>query len=292
MKKIFLTVRKKTDVISMVNDYVKDLNKAKKIVEAGAVFLNKKRLLTNQEVNPQETLILYTEKNQLEKMFLNPDYIHYEDTDLIIVYKKQGINCEAVQSSIFNNLAYSVKDYLDKQGIYNYSPSPIGRLDKKARGLILYPKNKKTERFLFDMIKTENLQKEYLAIIPFQLKKELIFCDYINTKGAKSVISDKKEGKKSISRFIPLEFKGQFSLCKVLIETGRKHQIRLHASHHLKPLMGDEVYGSSFLSGRGVALMCKKMIFDYKGKEINAEVKENFVNEFKRDFTDKFLKVE
>jgi 23S rRNA pseudouridine955/2504/2580 synthase len=50
-------------------------------------------------------------------------------------------------------------------------------------------------------------------------------------------------GKASVSHFTLLERRGGYSFCKIRIETGRTHQIRVHAAHIGHPVAGDDKYG-------------------------------------------------
>ncbi|MFC2155568.1 hypothetical protein ACFLRB_03635 [Acidobacteriota bacterium] len=55
--------------------------------------------------------------------------------------------------------------------------------------------------------------------------------------------------------------------------TGRRHQIRFHASHYLAPIIGDTQYGSRFvLKPDEIALMCRGYNFPMKGKNLRIRV--------------------
>ena len=57
-------------------------------------------------------------------------------------------------------------------------------------------------------------------------------------------------GKSSLSRFRVLERRGGHSYCEVKIETGRTHQIRVHARHIGHPVAGDDKYGDEAVNKR------------------------------------------
>ena len=52
-----------------------------------------------------------------------------------------------------------------------------------------------------------------------------------------------KTGKEAITHFKEIKTKGNYTLIKCQIETGRKHQIRVHLNHLHHPIVGDSLYG-------------------------------------------------
>ena len=62
-------------------------------------------------------------------------------------------------------------------------------------------------------------------------------------QGGERMVRVDNDGKASVSHFTLLERRGGYSFCKIRIETGRTHQIRVHAAHIGHPVAGDEKYG-------------------------------------------------
>ncbi len=123
----------------------------------------------------------------------------------------------------------------------------LHRLDKPTSGIILLAKKDSDfyEKALAEF-KNRAVQKEYLALVsgivaePFSIDKPIFT---IKKNGiAKSVI-DFKRGKNALSEVTPLKIYGKKTLIKVIIKTGRTHQIRVHLQSAKHPILGDSSYG-------------------------------------------------
>ena len=111
----------------------------------------------------------------------------------------------------------------------------VHRLDRFASGLILIAHKKKTTMLLSTLFQKKKINKKYKVIVNGSFPKETVTFD--------SKIDDKP----AVSHVSLLEYnkeKNQ-SLVQVDIETGRKHQIRLHLSKAHFPVVGDRLYGNA-----------------------------------------------
>ena len=124
-------------------------------------------------------------------------------------------------------------------------PGIVHRLDKDTSGLMIVAKDNLAYKKLVEMFKTGKVHKEYLAILTGHLKEEVRVNEPIgrNPKDRKSFTVIYKNSKDAISTFIPLKYMNGFTLCRVIIETGRTHQIRVHSKFLKHPVLGDPVYG-------------------------------------------------
>ena len=111
----------------------------------------------------------------------------------------------------------------------------VHRLDRFASGLILIAHKKKTAIALSELFQKKKINKKYKVIVHGSFPDESVtFRNEIDNKPAISQVSllhyDKKNNK---------------SLIQVDIETGRKHQIRIHLSEAGYPVVGDRLFGNS-----------------------------------------------
>lgn len=124
----------------------------------------------------------------------------------------------------------------------------LHRLDKPTSGVILMAKkNSDFYKKALDEFKNRLVYKEYLALVDGIIAESMIINKPIFTKKnhyAKSEI-DFKNGKNAISEIIPLKIYGKKTLLKVIIKTGRTHQIRVHLQSIKHPIIGDLLYGGS-----------------------------------------------
>ncbi len=130
---------------------------------------------------------------------------------------------------------------------------PVHRLDNPVGGTMIYAPGKESAAKLSEMVAKGNMQKTYLAVVhgkPEEEKgvfKDLLFKD--SSKNKSFVVKRMRKGVKEAS----LEYEvldtvcfedKEMTLVKILLHTGRTHQIRVQFSHRKMPLAGDRRYGS------------------------------------------------
>lgn len=183
--------------------------------------------------------------------------ILFEDRYVIAVEKPQGI---PVQSDKTNDedLMFYVKNYLrDKSGYEDPYLGLIHRIDRPVGGVVVFAKNKFANSVLSEQIRTNNIKKEYIAVVcGVPSKEEDILEDYMKKLVTinMSKITDSKDKNAKLAR---LKYKliettedkeyGELTLVKVELFTGRHHQIRLQLSNCNMPIWGDNKYNKMFV---------------------------------------------
>jgi 23S rRNA pseudouridine955/2504/2580 synthase len=122
------------------------------------------------------------------------------------------------------------------------------RLDRDTSGLLLIAKGRAALTALHGLFRDGRVEKRYLALVKghWDLGKKRIdlpLATRARTHGQR-VVRVHEAGKASASRFAPVDFFGRTAtLLEVGIDTGRTHQIRVHAAHVGHPVAGDDKYG-------------------------------------------------
>ena len=138
------------------------------------------------------------------------------------------------------------------------------RLDRDTSGILILAKRRPALRKLHASFREGAVEKRYLTLlggrwehgsvsVAAALKRNQI-------RGGERVVTvDSDDGKPSLSHFHPLEVYRDGSFMEVRIETGRTHQIRVHAAHLGHPVAGDDKYGDHEVNKRFRPLGLKRM---------------------------------
>jgi RluA family pseudouridine synthase len=168
----------------------------------------------------------------------------YEDEHIIAVNKASGI---AVGGDRWDES----KERLDKLVAAAIQPSLklfiVQRIDRDTSGLVVFAKNEETHRRLSLAFEGRDVKKRYIAVVHGRPAWKETACDLpLIPNGNKQhmTIVDKYRGKKSLTSFTLLGSAGNYSVLEAFPETGRTHQIRVHAAALGFPVVCDSLYGS------------------------------------------------
>ncbi|MBE6696349.1 MAG: RluA family pseudouridine synthase [Ruminococcaceae bacterium] len=175
----------------------------------------------------------------------------YEDASIVLCEKPPIILTLPSEKSEKSLIDY-LSDYYAKTGEAQ-TLYPVHRLDRGTGGLVVFAKTKKAAAELSSVFAEHRNTKEYLAVLdgrPQQTRAELCDILYADKKANKAfVVSRERKGAKEARLFYEIlktkeTEKGEISLARIELKTGRMHQIRAQLSHIGNPLTGDGKYGS------------------------------------------------
>ncbi len=166
----------------------------------------------------------------------------YEDDRLIVVDKPSGL---AVHGG--SGLAFGVIEAL-RASRPDVRLELAHRLDRDTSGLLLVAKGGVALRHLHALLREGAVAKRYLALVKgrWRLGRKRLDLPLATShrQGGERVVRVHVDGKPSVSVFEPLERFGDLAtLMQVDLETGRTHQIRVHAAYSGHPVAGDDKYG-------------------------------------------------
>ena len=169
--------------------------------------------------------------------------IIFEDDNIIAINKPSGI---AVHKG--SGLNFGVIEAF-RQIRLEQPLELVHRLDRETSGCLLLAKNRQILAQLHELLRHEKIvriEKTYIALLDGQWQGDSKTVDIGISKtkrGGEHIMQTDKNGDRAISHFEPLEIFNNCSLMKIKIETGRTHQIRVHALHSNHPIVGDSKYG-------------------------------------------------
>jgi 23S rRNA pseudouridine955/2504/2580 synthase len=168
--------------------------------------------------------------------------IVFEDDDLLVLNKPAGL---AVHGG--SGLDFGVIEAL-RADRPRETLELAHRLDRETSGCLLVARRRPILRELHRLMREGKVEKHYLALLAgqWQLGKKRIDVPLAlrQLQGGERVVRPHASGKASATRFAPVQFFGKrATLMDVALETGRTHQIRVHAAYAGHPVAGDEKYG-------------------------------------------------
>ncbi|MDR0899693.1 MAG: RluA family pseudouridine synthase [Lactobacillaceae bacterium] len=181
--------------------------------------------------------------------------IVYEDDDLIIVNKPQGMVVHPSNGHSKDTLVNALLFYSPLSSINGeFRPGIVHRIDKDTSGLLMVAKNDKAHNFLAAELKTHKTGRHYLAIVHGKFKEEkgTIDAPIGRDKNNRQKQAIEADGRDAVTHFEVLEQFEGYSLVRLTLETGRTHQIRVHMAYIGHPVAGDPLYGpKKTLKGEG-----------------------------------------
>jgi 23S rRNA pseudouridine1911/1915/1917 synthase len=202
--------------------------------------------------------------------------IIHEDADILVLDKPVGLLTSTVPREPRATLWAMAREYMqatDPQSRVGL----IHRLDKDASGILVFSKNDAAYRSLKSQFFDHTVRREYTIIVHGVPKPPAGRIESHLVERADGTVHPTKQigkGQLAITNYELIRSANKRSLVRVILETGRKHQIRVHFSQRGMPIVGDKVYGQEDEATR---LMLAATTLTIKhprdGKEMTFEIK-------------------
>jgi 23S rRNA pseudouridine1911/1915/1917 synthase len=191
--------------------------------------------------------------------------ILFEDQAVIVVEKPAGLLTIATEKekrrTVYALLFAHVKSKQRPEKLFI-----VHRVDREASGLLVFAKSETTKFHLQQQFKVHTASRIYMAVIERRMVQDL---QVIRSYLAENAIhrcystSDRTKGKLAVTHVKVLKRSSRRTLVEVRLQTGRKHQIRVHLAEHGHPIVGDQAYGSSDNAIGRLALHAVKLVFKH-----------------------------
>jgi 23S rRNA pseudouridine1911/1915/1917 synthase len=228
-------------------------NQCQKLIEKGAAQVNGSSVKKRLTLTLGDTLsLIMPEPPKLTPTPLPLDIV-FEDDHIIVINKAAGITTHPAPTSSDPTLVHALLHHcttLPDTGD-PLRPGIVHRLDKGTTGLLIAAKSKQAYENLVAAFASRAIEKEYLAISvgnPGKTTLETKIGRNPNKRQEMTVL--KNSGKLAITHIEPISWNEELSYLKILLETGRTHQIRVHLRHLKAPVLGDPVYGSEKVNNK------------------------------------------
>ncbi len=235
-----------------------------RILRKGEVRVNKGRIKPEYRLKEGDTVRIPPVRQPDKKapgkasdkvLKLIESRILYEDKRILVLNKPSGL---AVHGG--SGLSYGLIEALRELRPNDKQLELVHRLDRDTSGCLIIAKKRSALRRLHEQLREGSMDKQYLTLLKGQWKGR---SQWVNAPLLKNVVRSGErlvfvdpKGKEARTQFIPHSVGGEASLMRVKLDTGRTHQIRVHAQHLGYPIAGDDKYGDDefnrFLKTKGL----------------------------------------
>lgn len=270
----FTFAAEKEDVGTRIDVFLaenmEDLSRSgvQKLIDEGMITLNGGKTKANYKLREKDIIdVTVPEVKEVEILPEDiPLDILYEDTDVIVVNKPQGMVVHPApghtSGTLVNALMFHCGD--DLSGINGEKrPGIVHRIDKDTSGVLMIAKNDMAHQSLAAQLAEHSITRKYNAVVYNGFNEDEGTVDKPigrNPQDRKKMAVTEKHSRRAVTHYRVIERMEKFTLIEAQLETGRTHQIRVHMTYIGHPLLGDPVYGP------------KKQPINLEGQALHARV--------------------
>jgi RluA family pseudouridine synthase len=209
------------------------IHRAKQIITKGQIV----EILPKPKISVQEEREQQAKTNNLDILF--------EDEAILVVNKPAGLLSVATDRLEQDTLHNRCVEYCRSQRKNGWCYI-VHRLDKATSGIMVFAKSEKVKLELQDQFAQQLVHRHYVALVEGQSPAGRADHNLIEDKNLRVYVSDKKTktSKRAVTTWDILAQGEHETLLSVVIETGRRHQIRVAMAENGTPVVGDKMHGA------------------------------------------------
>ncbi|MDE7414335.1 MAG: RluA family pseudouridine synthase [Muribaculaceae bacterium] len=190
--------------------------------------------------------------------------IVYEDDDVIVINKGYGLLSVGAQNAKKEINAYDIiRNYIKEVDPRN-KLFIVHRLDRDTSGLMMFAKSQEAQEVLRHNWNNMVLERLYVAVLEGNLEQESGYVKSRLMENSQFKVystDDPNQGKLAVTHYKVLGRGNNLTLAEFSLDTGRKNQIRVHASDLGHPISGDRKYGAKKSPLHRLALHARTLRF-------------------------------
>ncbi len=258
---LFLQVETTDRLDRYLAQHLSDLSRSRlqQLIELGLVQVNG-NVCTSKKATVKAGDRIQIHIPAVQPLELKPEEIPldilYEDDQLLIINKPAGLVVHPApghsEGTLVNALLAHCPNLPGIGGVQR--PGIVHRLDKDTTGAIAIALTDRAQQHLQAQLKAKTARREYLGIVYGAPKVpegtvDLPIGRHPIDRKKMAIIPIEKQGRTAVTHWQVKERLGNYTLMHFQLETGRTHQIRVHAAHIGHPIVGDPVYSSNHSIG-------------------------------------------
>ena len=204
--------------------------------------------------------------------------ILYEDNHLLAINKPAGLATMGLpegQATLLTEAKQYIKRTYEKAG--NVYLGIMSRLDAPVTGVVLIARTSKAAARMTEQFRTHAVEKTYWAVVEGRPRPDAAalvdnVADVERYRKMQVVTADAPGAQEARLSYRRLGAAGIDTLIEVLLETGRKHQIRLQFASRGHPVIGDRKYGSARRFPAGIALHARRLVVRHPIRDESIEL--------------------
>lgn len=214
------------------------------IKKEGSVHINNIKTRFNHILKENDEIVIDfgTEKYDAECVKIDFEVI-FEDDDILIINKPANLITHPTKYHQEDTLANGIY-YMWRENNLICKARFVNRLDMDTSGIVVIAKNKYSHHFIQLQMQAGKIAKQYYALAEgvIKEKKHIINVPIGKIEDTSTERTVLEDGKQSITEYEVIEQFDDFALIKIILHTGRTHQIRVHMKYINHPLLGDSLY--------------------------------------------------
>jgi 23S rRNA pseudouridine1911/1915/1917 synthase len=227
-------------------------NQAKKHVTTGKVFVDgAQRTAIDLRPRPGQTIEL---RMNAPRPVSGSDQVRivHEDTHVVVIDKPAGLNSVPYEPRDTSTAMDRLRDawrrkYPDASRVPLHV---VHRIDKATSGLLAFAKTKRAELGLAAQFRRHTIERFYLCVahgrvVPGRIESRLV---RDRGDGLRGSSRHPDQGKRAVTQVEVIDNLARATFCRVRLETGKTHQIRIHLAERGHPLVGEAVYIRDFVA--------------------------------------------
>ncbi len=209
------------------------IHRAKQIITKGQTV----------EILPKPKISVQEEREQQAKTH-NLDIL-FEDEEILVVNKPAGLLSVATDRLEQDTLHNRCVEYCRSQKKNRWCYI-VHRLDKATSGIMVFAKSEHVKRELQDQFAQQLVHRHYVALVEGHSSSGRADHNLIEDKNLRVYVSDRKTktSKRAVTTWDIIAQGEHETLLSVVIETGRRHQIRVAMAENGTPVVGDKIHGA------------------------------------------------